>query len=286
MKIKLFAILFAFLGGSLPGYSETPPPSRATARILGNLSDGIPPPPQPAKPSFIVPTTDILETQIHVQDGRKITVQKISPIALPPPPTAAPLLNQSSPAVQARIAALRANHPKDEFVRIGATVYRSQDSAARTLITCWPDGAEEPVTFWSSADFALLSGFSSFLGSDGQTRSLMMTWSTLDIDRLSEFLAKHGREYQPPAMPELPPGKAAFAITSGNPTAKTLASIQSLHDLYNNEHDRLLTAYQDREHARLQQEAELKAHPPKPKDIILNYWLTNSADQAEKGGAR
>ena len=48
-------------------------------------------------------------------------------------------------------------------------------------------------------------------------------------------------------MPTLPAGKATFTITSGNLSAESLASIQSLHDLYNNEHDRLLTMYQGRE---------------------------------------
>ena len=67
---------------------------------------------------------------------------------------------------------------------------------------------------------------------------------------------------------------------------EALASIQSLHDLYNNEHDRLLTAYQDREQASLAREAELKANPPKPKDIVLNYWLSNSSEPSVKGGAR
>ena len=69
-----------------------------------------------------------------------------------------------------------------------------------------------------------------------------------------------------------------------NPTPQTLASIQSLHDLYNNEHDRLKEAYDGRERAQRQHEAELKANPPQPKDIVLNYWRIDSKDQPKTKG--
>ena len=54
-------------------------------RILGEIADGTPPPPEPPKPKFIVPAKDVLETKTHLQGGRTITIRKISPIALPPP---------------------------------------------------------------------------------------------------------------------------------------------------------------------------------------------------------
>lgn len=258
-----------------------------TARVLGTLPDGTPPPPEPPKPAFVVAAKDILDTQIHEQGGRKIIVQEINPIALPPPPMAAPPLDKTDPVVQARIAAFRAKYPRNEFIRIGASVYHLPNSTPRTLITYWPNTDDQPVTLWSSADFSLLWGFASFVGSDGKTRSLMMTWGIQHIDHRQRLLAKFGKSYTAPKIPELPPGKATFVVSSGNLTVEALASIQSLHDLYNNEHDRLLTAYQSREQASLAREAELRAHPPTPKDLILNYSLTDSATQPnEKGAAR
>ena len=205
----------------------------AIARIIGDLPDGTPPPPEPPKPRFIVPAQDILDTQIHQQGGRKIIVQKISPIDLPPPPLAAPPVDKTDPAFQARIAAFRANHPKNELIRIGANVYHSQVSAPRTLVTYWPNNNDEPpVTLWSSADFSLLWGFASFVGSDGKTRSLMMTWSNLYTDSQQRLFARLGKPYIAPQIPDFPPGKATFVITSGTLTVDALASIQSLHDLY------------------------------------------------------
>ena len=90
----------------------------------------------------------------------------------------------------------------------------------------------------------------------------MMTWSNLYTDSRQRLLARLGKPYIAPKLPDLPPANATFVIASGNLTEEALTSLQSLHDLYNNEHDRLLTPYKAREQARLAREAELKAHPP------------------------
>ena len=255
------------------------------ARVIGNLPDDTPPPPEPAKPAFIVAAKDIDDTEIHQQGGRKITIQEIKPIDLPPPPEVEPPAGKSDPAVQARIAAFRAKYPRNELIRIGATVYHLPNSTTRTLITYWPNTDDQPVTLWSSADFSLLWGFASFIGSDGKTRSLMMTWSNLYTDIQQRLLVRLGRSSVTPKIPELPSGKATYVIASGELTVEALASIQSLHDLYNNEHDRLLTAYHARELANTNRQAELKAHPPQPKDIVINSWAIGPAAPASLKGA-
>ena len=266
---------------------QVPPAQITTARILGDLQDGTPPPPEPAKPEFVVPAKDILETETHEQGGRTITIQEIKPIELPPPPAAHPPVDKADPAIQARIAEIHANHPQVEPIGLGATIFRDKNSAPRTLANYWPATQGETITFWSSADFSLLAGLSSFIGSDGKTRSLMMTWSTTQIDLLTESLAEHGREYEGPEIPQFPTGKATFIIASGNPTAENLASIQSLHDVYNNDYEKLKAACEGREQARLQQEADLIAHPPQPKNITLSHWRIDSPAQATaKGAAR
>ena len=255
------------------------------ARVIGDLPDGTPPPPEPAKPAFIVAARDILDTEIHEQGGRKIIIQEIKPIDLPPSQITEPPVDKTDPAVQARIAAFRAKYPRNELIRIGASVYHLPDSTTRTLITYWPNTDEPPVTLWSSADFSLLWGFSSFVGSDGITRSLMMTWSIHPSESRQRLLARLGKPPITTKTPVFPQGKATFMVTAGNPTAEALTSIQSLHDLYNNEHDRLLTAYQARELANTNRQAELKAHPPQPKDIVINSWAIENAVPASSKGA-
>ncbi|MEI6655707.1 MAG: hypothetical protein WCP45_13150 [Verrucomicrobiota bacterium] len=256
----------------------------ATACILGDLPDGTPPPPQPPQPVFRVPAKDILATTTHQQGGRSITIRRIKPIALPPPPQPAPVLAEST--LQEEPAEIGEPRPKWDFLFLGATVYRSKDSPPRTLVRVWPNGHGEPVSLWSSADFGLLSGFANFAAADGHRFSLLMMWGYEDIDRMAYLRASHDHPYKAPVMPDFPNGKATFSII-GDPPADPdiLVPIQALHDIYNNEFARLKAAYEGRERAQLQREAELKANPPRPKNITLNYWRTERPAPA-KGGAK
>jgi hypothetical protein len=264
-----------------------------TARILGNIPDGTPPPPQPPKPVFVVPARDILATTTHQQGGRTITIRKIKPIALPPPPEPTPVpLAATDPAFQERLAefkerlaAYRALHPRSDTLFLSATVYRSEGVAPRTFVRYWPGGTNGEISFWSSADFALISGIHSFADSAGKTHDLFMGWGYSDTDRMTAMLASRGREYHPPVIPGFPAGPATYAIVGTAPAAELLMPIQALHDLYNNEYERLKTAYEGRERARIEREAYLKAHPPQPRDITLNYWRTEKP-AAVKGRAK
>jgi hypothetical protein len=257
-------------------------PEVTTARVLGNIPDGTPPPPEPPKPRFIVANKNVIDTEIHQQGGREIIVREINPISLPPPPPAASPVDISDPELQQRIADFREEYESHEFLFVGASVYLAKGSPPRTFVSIWPQGQGESVTFWSSADFGLLSGFCSFVGADGIERSLMMAWSHHDLGRFKERAAATQVE---PEIPVFPEGKASFVVTSGQPSAATLASIQSLHDLYNTDYDKLKTAYDGRERFRLQHEAELKANPPKPKDIVLNHWNIGGPGKIQ-GGAK
>lgn len=257
--------------GAVP--ATAPAVSPTTAHIVGNIADGTPPPPAPPKPGFVIPGKDILDTTIHRQGGRTITIQRIKPIALPPPPEPAPPAAVADDAAfKAHLAEYRANHPRSEIVSLGAWVYRFNNAPPRTLVTYSPGENAEPVTFWSSADFALISGVYSFIDTDGRSRSLFMMCGDLNIDRMAAALASHGRKYQPPNIPDFPDGPATFTVVGEQPTAAMLVPIQSLHDIYNSEFQRLQTAWDGRERARLQRAADLKANPPKPKDITLNFW--------------
>jgi hypothetical protein len=260
----------------------------STARILGNIPDGTPPPPAPPKPPFVVAPQDILSTTTHQQGGRTITVREIQPIALPPPPAPPPAPAPLTPAQLERIDSYRATHPKNVILFLGATVYRSKNAPPRTLVRYWANGRGEAVTFWSSADFSLIAGgIHSFVDSASETHHILMGWGNVDIDDEAARGTTRRRLYQAPEIPALPTENAGFVIVGKVPVdASALVPIQSLHDLYNREYDRLLTAYQGRERARIQHEADLKANPPKPKNIILNYWRTETPAAPVKGGAK
>lgn len=270
----------------LPSTHDIP---QGTARILGNIPDGTPPPPETPRPEYKVDKSDVLQTTTHEQGGRTITIQQIKPIPLPPPPPPQP--TRATAAVtaefQQRLAEYQKAHPRSGMMFMGATVYRSEDKPPRTLIRIWPEGGGGSIELWSSADMALIAGgINSFLDSAGNTHHLMIAWSTMRIDRLSDLFASKGKAYTPPTIPAFPEGKATFQVVGKQLAAEDLAAIQSLHDLYNNEHDRLQTAYEGREQARQQREAELKAHPPQPKDLTLRFWHTKHPAPQVEGGAR
>jgi len=258
-----------------------------TARILGNIPDGTPPPPSLPKPQYHVPTRDILDTKAHQQGGRTITIREIKPIDLPPPPPPPkPATAGQDAEFSQRLAEYREPHPKNELLFLGATVLRSKHSPPRTLVRWWPQGGKGTITFWSSADFALIAGgINSFADTAGDSHHLLMGWGNVDIDRMAELYAAKGREYGAPDLPEFPEGKAVFELTGDTkPTAEDLAAIQALHDLYNSEYARLKSAFEGRERARIEREEHLKADPPQPKDITLNYWRTEKPATNGKGG--
>lgn len=238
--------------------------SPTAARILGNIPDGTPPPPSPPKPEFVIQKRDILDRKIHEQGGRNITIQQIKPIALPPPPPPV----EPTTAVQDKefsecLAECRATHSTHELLFLGATVFRSNDSPPRTLVRWWPQGGGDHITFWSSADFALIAGgINSFADTTGNIHSLFMGWGNVDIDRMTELHGGSGREYNVPEMPDFIARPATFGFVGKQPAEDELAVIQALHDLYNSNLAELKTAHEGRELARAQRAAYLKAHFP------------------------
>ena len=262
------------------------PANTTTARILGGIPDGTPPPPEAPKPGFIVKPSDVLSSRTQQQGGRTITFGEIKPIALPAPLKPAPP-SPTDPAVQERFKAMRQIHQETSLLLVGATVSRSPDGTVRSLVTFQPLGIGEPVTFVSSADFALLAGIRSFIDTAGKTHDLIMSWSVEPNELPSALAARLQRNNDLKKLPKLPPGPATYIVLSGNPTPATLTAIQSLHALYQSEQPRLLATYQGRERTRLQEEAQLKAPPPQPKNLVLNPWnIGNSTPAPTEGGAK
>ena len=296
MKPLLFSLLVALVGSALVRSQDVPVVETsesaavpvaiptAAARIIGNIPDGTPPLPQPPKPKFIVPARDILATTTQQQGGRTITLNRIKPIALPPPPEPAPpAAGFDNAALRERLAENRAEQPKTDLILLSATVYRSQNGPPRSLVRYWAGGKGGQIAFWSSADFALISGIHCFSDSAATMHGLIMAWGYVDTSLMAARFAARGREYHPPDIPSFPDGPATFTIVGEQPADEILVSIQSLHDLYNSEYARLKTAFEGRERARIEREAYLKANPPQPRNIVLNYWRTGKPAQTEGG---
>ena len=283
---SLASLFLVALGLCVPASSqdnsskESDPVVETAARILGRVPDGTPPPPEAPKPEFIVPARDVLESKAIEQGGRTITIREIKPIDLPELPPE-PLPPTPDPNFQARLGAYRSTHPETDYSFLSAAVYRSKNTPPRTLVHWWPQHGGEAIDFWSSADFALIAGgIQSFIDTAGNTQSMFISWGNVEIDKMSARQTANAA----PTIPDFPAGKATFTFITKAPAAEDLLVLQSLHDLYNCEYARLRAAYNGREQACLAQEAELKAHPPQPKDITLNHWRIESPITNEKGG--
>lgn len=271
----MFVALLAAVGLARSQDKTEPATIPTTARIIGTIPDGTPPPPEAPKPEYKIAASDILQTTTLREGGRNITIQRIKPIALPPPPQAADSSAAPSPEFLQRLTEFREAYPRSRMMNLGATIYHSKNQPVRTLLQLWTEGGGAPIKVWSSADFTLIAGgIRSFIDTSGSTRHLMILPSVIDIDRLSALFASKGKTYTAPQIPTFPEGKATFQIIGEQPSFSDLTALQSLHDLYNQHHAELLAAHQGREQARLQREAELKANPPQPKDITLRYWHT------------
>lgn len=286
------SLILIFIAVCVPARSQdglatvsTDSNSFSSARILGAIPDGTPPPAEAPKPQYKVAKADILKVATHEQGGRTISIRQIKPIALPPsPPQAVESVAASSPEFLQRLSEFRAAHPRAATLSLGATIYHSKNHPVRTLLQLWPEGGGAPVKIWSSADFSLIAGgISRFVDTSRRARHLMIMPSRIDIDRMRALHASKGKAYSIPRIPTFPEGDATFQIIGEQASPSDLTALQSLHDLYNLQHAELLSAYQGREQARLLRETELKANPPTPKDITLNYWRTEKPAAKGKG---
>jgi hypothetical protein len=284
LLFSTFLTTTAFVHSQNESGASVPPlgPSSTAARIIGPIPDGTPPSPEPPKLEYHIATRDILTAKTHQQGGRTITVREIKPIALPQPPAPFEVVPTAADIeFRAQMRAYYAANPRPEQLCLGATVFRSANQAPRTLVRYWLIEDSREITFWSSADFSLIAGgISTFKDSAGATHSIFMSWSTIDDARATKLQAITGRAHQPPEIPTFPEGKATFQfIGETQPAPETLTAIQSLHDIYNTELPRLQTAYQGREQAKRTHEAYLRANPPQPQNITLNYWRTEKPSE-------
>jgi hypothetical protein len=279
----LFAVLVT---ATSPYLLAEIPATIGAARILGALPDGTPPPPEALKPGFTVKPANVLSSKTQQQGGRTLTLGEIKPIALPAPLKPTPPA-PADPAVQQRFKASLADPLDAGLLFIGATVFRLPDGTAPSLVTLQSMGSKESVTFFSNADFGLLSGVGTFTGTDGKHRDLILSWSVDPCLRPTDLVTRLQKNYGLKKLPKLPSGPATYSVISGNPAPATLIAIQSLHTLYQAERPRLLAAHQGRERARLTEEAELKAHPPQPKNLVLHHWnIGKSTPAPAEGGTK
>lgn len=258
--------------------SDVPPPV-----IKGTIADGtaVPAAPAPARPApAVIRSVRSTVERAHPSAGLpgapdtakvRATLQFV---AKPPvPPTPIPLAEPPKPAAPSAglppgpRAALAARRPFTA-VYVSATVY----PGPRTKLLWWISGLKNgPFTAWSNVDFHHLTGFGSFSWQNHDYSLLMCVGGAPDPARRPAA----ARPLPAPEIPALPADRPAFILTSGDAAdSASLAPMEALHLLYQNEAPRLAAAHQGRERARLARAEWLRLHPPQPQDITIRCWTS------------
>ena len=217
-----------------------------------------------------VDPSNLVESITYDLGDRLLTVQEVTEEVLPTPPNVAePSLLQQSSLPRNPALGLRSF----QTLSFGATVYRTNAGPTRSLVSYHPKGGTDSVTFWSSADWSLLANMGRIEGVDGKECQLMIMWSTENMDQREAFFASHGNTYHRPDIPLFTAGKASYLINGGTATTEMTALMGQIHATYDVEYQRLQEIFLKREVARVQNEAELKAHPPEQQDVLIQFRL-------------
>lgn len=253
----------------------------APVTIVGELSDGTPPPQAP-KPIPKLPPVKIRETKVVQLPDRQVTIHRIADPGLPDP---RPKLPERREFSAEEIEAFR-NSPqvqqglneaaKTTHLSISATVV---DGRA-TLLRWWHDGAEYQA--WSNSDWMILTGFAECQKGDKRFVTILMA------GQMSSANLPADSPYRIPD--DLPAEPGTYRITQGDlANTEAYEGITALHELYRSDYARLKQAYDLRELRRKNREAALRANPPQPEDVVLHFWKVDRDEEntvGPKGGAR
>jgi hypothetical protein len=214
-----------------------------------------------------------------IQGSINVTVQMVADPNLPDPPPPLPALPPADPAVIARLEELREKYRGNELRFLSATVYDNH----RTLLRIYPSGKKDKmITAWSNLNFTHFSGFGGYRVKlpDGSTHDvgLLMGIGSMNTSRMRQMAEKAGRNYEAPPIPQLldfSVAGPAFQLVEGDAESPAMDTLEQVHDLYRKEGERMETAYHERVRARAEREAYLLANPPKPEDVVIQFWDRN-----------
>jgi hypothetical protein len=228
--------------------------------IDGILSDGTPPPPPPPK---VLHEFKVISTEEIPFEQRKMIVRRVEDPGFPDPTPPAPAV--IDPATVAAFKnspaylAWQEKHMHTTNLFLSASVV---DKRA-TLLRWWEGGKEYQA--WSNLDFKYLTGFASFSKGDRHFVTFM------GVGDVSSASIRNVTLFRIPS--DLPTGTPDFRMVQGAAgESKGYDAIVALHELYATDGQRLREAYELREARRKAAAEELRANPPVPKDIVLNFW--------------
>ncbi len=207
-------------------------------------------------PSSSRTPTKIVESKTYDLGDRLLTVQEIAKDALPMLPAPIPPPIQPTPAPDFEVRP----HREFGFLNLGGSVYRRDGQPPRTLINYYSQGSGQ-ISFWTSADWRLISGIGSLSDASGKDWQLMCMFSSYVEERREEALV----------IPDFPAGPSTIKAVSGNPTPEQLAPVKLYLAYYDAHLPELQAAFDTRMEEQKRLAAEEKAHPKVPEDIVVQF---------------
>ncbi len=206
-------------------------------------------------PVIITDPTKIVESKTYDLGDRLLTVQEIAKDALPMPPAPiAPIPPPPAPNLEVR------PHREFGFLNLGGGVYRRDGQPARTLINYYSQGTGQ-ISFWTSADWRLISGIGSLSDANGKDwEQMCMISSYVEVRQEETFV-----------IPDFPAGPSTIKVVSGNPTPEQLAPVKLYLAYYDAHLAELQAAFDARVEEKKRLAAEEKAHPKIPEDIVVQF---------------
>ncbi len=207
---------------------------------------------------YVFPPAEVLETTVHEEGGRKIIVQNL---ALDPTDPVKPVRHPEAAPAAPQPPGEPFFTPPTFLTMLSATVYPGPRTNLRWTHVA-EDGETREYSGWSNIDFNHISGITTFRATDGEEHSFVMGIGT----------------GQSPAenAPEFPTSSPTFIPDQENVPDDALILVDSLHKLYAVEGSKLAAAAEGRERAEEAHAAELLAHPPQPKDLIIRYRIAET----------
>jgi len=132
---------------------------------------------------------------------------------------------------------------------------------------------------WSNVDFNHLTGFTLFK-LDGRYYD-----PYFGIGNVSSEI--EGADIWPGKIPAFSTKEPTFILVEGDASdAAAIEGVEALHALYRVEHERLKTAYEKRKQARIERQRYLKANPPRPKDVRIQFWKRDAVKNTTEEESR
>ena len=268
-------LLTALLGSVLTCFSQ----DKAETRIIGILNTGETSKPAPAKP---LPDFKVRASKTHRVDGRNVRIEQIEP------PEFKEVRAQKNEVreIDSKDSPWLKNTPITRPMRVIAVSSTIYGKGINKLTRITLHYEKNNYYAWSNIDFRHLQGISAYKA-NGREYFILLGMGLARDDQGEVMNIEDAYKMGCPRQLAPSENNTGFIYTGDserNKDPKALLAreiLEDMHTLYRMEKANLRQAYHQYVKNQAQHAAELKANPPKKKDVTIRYWEL-SPEEIEK----